>query len=508
MTNGAVGSGIRMPEDHRVIPRSIVRASATLLLSALLVIEGAASAAGAPSSSALYAPIRAFEWPAGAPDDPWFGSQTDLQPIGVPTAWLRTTGSQAVVVAVLDTGIDAAHPEFAGRIVPGYDAIRDRADGPTDFGPTNDDQGHGTHVSGTIAAAANNGGGIAGIAPSVTIMPIKVLDANGEGTFSSMVRGMNWAVAHGARIITMSLGGPLGPDAAGQVQGTVDAAYSAGAVIVAASGNDGAVIDQYPCNFRHVLCVGSATYDGTAVSTFSTRTAALALVAPGEHIASAYPGNQYAYGSGTSMATPHVTGAVALLRSLDPQISVDQVVIDLVETAKPLVPGGRNPDSGYGLLQVGAALDRVGGETPLPALSPGTTPTPTPAPGASPTPVPTPDAVPTPVAAPTPDVPAVIASTPRNGSRNVLRSARPRLTFSVPVTGISARTITMIDLSLGRRVPAGISYSASSLVATITPTTRLAAGHSYRIIVGAITSANGGLPLARTFILTFRTASR
>jgi subtilisin family serine protease len=491
---------------------------AALFLSILLATGGVAAVSAAPVASGLDAPIYAFDWPASAPDDTYFGVQTDLAPIGVPAAWLRMTGDPGIVVAVLDTGIDASHPEFSGRIVPGYDALTGQADSAGDFGPTNDDEGHGTHVSGTIAAAANNGAGIAGIAPNVSIMPIKVLGADGTGDFGGMVAGMSWAIGHGARIITMSLGGTLEPGEVAGLQRTFDAAYAAGVVVVAASGNDAAAVDQYPCNFVHVICVGSATNDGSAVSTFSTRTAALALVAPGEHIASAIPGNRYDSRTGTSMATPHVTGAVALMRSLDPQISVDQVIADLTQTARPLVAGGRNPDSGYGLLQVGAALDLVAGQSPVAAPSPTPTPSasptpnalpsPTPTPSTSPTPDPNANPSPTPSATPAPVVPAVTGATPRNGSRNVLRSAQPRLTFSVPMTGISTRTITMLDLSRGRRVTIRISYRPSTLVATVTPTVRLASNHSYRIIVNGITSASGGLPLSRTYAVTFRTGSR
>ena len=502
-----------------------------MLLSAILALAGAwfgttgAMAAPLPTTpldAALNAPIHAFDWPSSAPNDPYFANQLDLAAIDVAPAWLRSTGTVSVVVAVLDTGIDAAHPEFAGRLVPGYDALTHVADSAGDFGPTNDDEGHGTHVSGTVAAAADNAQGIAGIAPNVSIMPVKILDATGSGDFKGMIAGMNWAIAHGARILTMSLGGDLAPAAVAAIQPTFDAAYAAGAVVVAASGNDGTTLDEYPCNFAHVICVGSTTRDGSSVSTFSTRTAALALVAPGESIMSALPGDRYGYGTGTSMAAPHVTGAVALLRSIDPAISVDQVFADLTQTARPLTTGGRNPDSGYGLLQVGPALDLAaggsGGSTPTPSPTPTPTPTasptPTPTPGATPTPTPDPAASPTPTPVPaatptpTPVAPSVLASSPRNGARNVARSTQPRLTFSVPMAGLSTRTVTVVDLSRGRRVGIRISYSGTSRVATIVPTTRLAANHSYRIFLAGITSARGGIPLRRTFIVTFRTGYR
>jgi subtilisin family serine protease len=498
-----------------------LRAVAALALAILLALPGTAATWAAPRPTGLDAPIRAFGWPTdAAPNDPYFGVQTDLVPIGVAAAWTRTTGTQGTIVAVLDTGIDASNPEFAGRLVPGYNALTGSADSPADFAATADDAGHGTHVSGTIAAAANNGTGIAGIAPNVSIMPIKVLGADGVGDFGGMIAGMNWAIAHGARIITLSLGGSLQPAAVTYLQGTFDAAHAAGAIVVAASGNDGTTMDEYPCNFNHVICVGSTTNDGTSVSSFSTRTYGLTLVAPGERIASTLPGSGYGYGSGTSMAVPHVTGAVALLRSLRPTLTPDEARASLIQTARPMAGGGHNPESGYGLLQVKAALDLVAGDS---AATPSTaSPSPTPSTGATPTPTPTPDPaqVPTPLPSPTPDtgvqpvptpaliVPTVTSSSPRNGTRSVVRSVRPRVAFSVPMTGVSTRTITMKDLSRGRWVRIRVSYSAAGRVATITPLSRLAANHSYRITVWRVLSASGRTPLSRPFVFTFRTGYR
>ncbi len=177
--------------------------AAALGLSALMAMAGVIAAAGAgagsvaaPPPSGLHAPIRAFEWPTdGSPNDALFSLQTNLTTIGVPAAWTRTTGTPGVIVAVLDSGIDAAGLDFAGRLVPGFNALTGVADTTTDFGPTNDDHGHGTHVSGTIAAAANDGVGIAGVAPGVSIMPVKVLDETGTGDFGDLIAGLDWAIA-------------------------------------------------------------------------------------------------------------------------------------------------------------------------------------------------------------------------------------------------------------------------------------------------------------------------
>jgi len=486
-----------------------------VLLATSVLGTGALGASPQPVTG-LDAPIRAFGWPAdGDPNDPFFSIQPDLDSIAVASAWARTTGASSVVVAVLDTGLDASNAEFAGRVVPGFNALTGIEDG-AGAAATDDVAGHGTHVSGTIAAAAHNGAGIAGIAPGVRIMPIKVLDDNGEGDFGAMVDGLDWALDHGARIVTMSLGGTLEPAAIAAIQPFITAAHNRGAVLVAASGNDGSTINEYPCNFTYVICVGSTTTDGTAVSSFSTRSDGVALVAPGERIASTLPGGGYGYGTGTSMATPHVTGAVALLRSYRPAITPDEVFAALTGSALQIGAGGRNPASGFGLLQVGPALDRVAGgpaASPSPSPSPTASPSPTGSPDASPTPGATPSPSPLPSVGPLPTpeliVPAVTAASPRNGQRSVSRSIRPRVTFSVPVAGISTSTIRMKDLSRGRWVTIRVSYRATTRVATITPTTRLASNHSYRITVGVgVTTAAAGTPLARPYVFTFRTGDR
>ncbi len=533
-----------------MFPSRVARLTTTLVLVVLLGSGGTAgglavaSAIAAPAAIPMDVPLHTFGWPtSGVPSDTLFSRQTDLAPIGVTAAWKLTTGSADVVVAVLDSGLDAASPEFAGRIVPGYNALTEAEDGPADFTATLDDDGHGTHVSGTIAAAADNAVGIAGIAPRTMIMPVKVVDAKGAGTFGSVVKGLNWAVAHGARIVTLSLGGVLPPTSVSHYAAPFDAAYAAGVVVVAASGNDGAAVTNYPCNFAHVICVGSTTNDGSKVSTFSARTSGLTLVAPGERIVSTVPGNTYAAWSGTSMATPHVTGAVALMRAVNPSIGVDAVKADLEQTAKPLASGGQNADSGFGLLQVGAAvaLSAAGSTTtpspspsavaspspvPSPSASPVASPSPSPtanpspdpnaspSPSTSPSPVPpdpnaSPSPSPAPIVAPAPVTPKVTSVTPITGSRSVARSSHSHVIFSVPVTGISVQTILLTDTTTGRRVPIKVAYSASTRTATLTPVTRLAANHGYRMTVtSGVAASIGGLHLRATFTATFRTGAQ
>ena len=542
-----------------MFPSCVARATTSLVLAVLLGVGGTAGGFAVRADTSTDMPLHVFGWPtSGVPNDTYFSFQTDLASIDVAAAWRLTTGSPDVVVAVLDSGLDASSPEFTGRIVPGFNAFTGAEDGPTDFTATFDDDGHGTHVSGTIAAAADNGAGIAGIAPRTSIMPVKVIDAKGSGTFRMMVSGLNWAVAHGAKIVTLSLGGVLPPDLVTYYEAPFDAAYAAGVVVVAASGNEGAVVTNYPCNFDHVICVGSTTNDGQAVSTFSTRTTGLALVAPGERIASIVPGNAYEAWSGTSMATPHVTASVALMRAVSPSIGVDAVKDDLEQTAKPLSSGGQNPDSGFGLLQVGAAVALAAAQSnpaPVPSASPSPSPTPnssptsptaspspdpnaspgpspsaSPAPSASPSPSPDPNASPSPglvppdpnaspapspvpspvpVIAPAPVSPTVTSVTPRTGSRSVTRSSHSHITFSVGVKGITDRTILLTDVTTGHRVLIRLAYSATTRTVTLTPVTRLATNHSYRITVtSGVAASVGGLRLRATFTATFRTGVR
>ncbi|MHB8399906.1 MAG: S8 family peptidase [Candidatus Limnocylindrales bacterium] len=439
---------------------------------------GSVSAAVFAAPRVIDAPIHAFGWPvSGTPNDPLFARQTDLATIGVPAAWAQTTGDASVIVAVLDTGLDAANPEFAGRVVPGFNAITGVADTATDFSPTNDDNGHGTLVSGVIAARANDGVGTAGIAPGVSLMPIKVLDASGSGQFSTMVAGVDWAIAHGARILTLSLGGALVPEAIAAFAPPFAAAYASGAVVVAAAGNAGAAVDDYPCNFSHVICVGSTTSGGSAVSTFSNRTAALDLVAPGESIVSTMPGGQYGIASGTSFAAPHVTGTIALMRTLAPTLSVDAITTDLEATARPLATTLPDVASGYGLLEAGAAVDRVAAGATTASL-----------------------------AIPAIVVPRLTALAPRSSATKVSTRTRIVLSVSTPVS-VGVGSLRLLDVTSHRWIAVTITYSPSTGRLTLVPRLRLSPHHRFEILVSGLVSTATGTPMTARFASYFSTGS-
>jgi subtilisin family serine protease len=325
------------------------------------------------------------DWPAsGSPNDPSYASnQAELPLIGVPTAWQTTIGSASVIVAIIDTGTTPTHEDLAGiAFVSPYNEI-------TGTAGADDDNGHGTHVTGTIAAQTNNGTGIAGIAPGVRILPIKALDAAGGGSFSDILNSVDYAVAHGAKIINMSLGGSLVAGSVAAMQPTFDAAYDAGVTIVAAAGNDSDSSIRYPCAFNHVICV-AATDNSDAHASFSNANAYVDISGPGVSDDSTYPfgcaaaPSCYLLMSGTSMATPHVVGVAALVLSAHPTDTPDQVEAALESTAVDLGTAGRDDAFGYGRVNAAAAVALSPTPTPLPSP----TPTPTPSPSPSPTPAP------------------------------------------------------------------------------------------------------------------------
>ncbi|MCK6462565.1 MAG: S8 family peptidase [Candidatus Pacebacteria bacterium] len=214
--------------------------------------------------------------------------------------WPSGNTADPIKVAVIDTGISAAHPDLAGNIKGGYNAI----DPSRSY---NDDNGHGSHVAGIIAAV-DNSIGVIGAAPASDLYAVKVLNKRGSGFVSDVIEGIQWAVANDMDVINMSLGSNYDIAA---LRDAIIAAYNSGIVVVAAAGNDGEAVD-YPGAYPEVLAVGATDY-GNNIASFSSRGPEVDLVAPGVSIFSTYKGSWYATMSGTSMAAPHVAGVAALL---------------------------------------------------------------------------------------------------------------------------------------------------------------------------------------------------
>lgn len=226
--------------------------------------------------------------------------------VDAPDAWAVTRGTGATV-AVVDTGVDVTHPDLVGGTAAGWDWVEGDA-------IPQDAHGHGTHVAGTIAARAENGIGVAGVAPEAVVMPLRVLGADGSGTTADVAAAFAYAGGQGVDVVNASLGG------GGYSQAMADAIQGApGTLFVVAAGNDGTdndVSPMYPCNIAasNIVCV-AATTRADAIASFSNRGAtSVDLGAPGSSIYSTLPGG-YGWMSGTSMATPHVAGAAALLAS-------------------------------------------------------------------------------------------------------------------------------------------------------------------------------------------------
>jgi len=236
------------------------------------------------------------------PNDPDFAQQWALPAIGAPEAWAQMpANAPKVTVAVIDSGICANNPDLTGRILAGWDFIDNDA-------VPQDDYGHGCEVSGVIAANLNDGIGIAGVAPNAQIMPLRVLDANGVGSYSDVAAAIVYAADHGAQVINMSLGGS---SPSSVLQDAVTYAASKGVILVAAAGNNGTEGALYPAAYNPVIAVGSVD-PNLQHSSFSNYGPQIGIWAPGRDILTTKRDGSYGLVSGTSFAAPYVAGGEAL----------------------------------------------------------------------------------------------------------------------------------------------------------------------------------------------------
>ncbi len=303
------------------------------------------------------------DWPADAPpDDPLYVDQGDLAQIEVPDAWTVTTGDPSVVVAVIDSGVDLSHPDLDDV------AVTDQRNVVWNNADVTDEVGHGTWVAGTIAAETDNGEGIAGIAPGITLMPVKIADDYGGISFADALDAVDWASDHGADIINMSFGGYLTSEQVALGQPTFTAARDAGVLMVAASGNEGTSLRNYPASFRGVVSVGAVDGEDN-LAEFSTTGRALDLVAPGVETWSTIPDGGYEPGSGTSGSSPHVAGVAALIWSARPALGVAELEAVLRASAVDLGDPGWDPLFGDGRVDAASALAEPVPD-PLPDLEP------------------------------------------------------------------------------------------------------------------------------------------
>ncbi|HEY9722218.1 MAG TPA: S8 family peptidase [Oscillatoriaceae cyanobacterium] len=322
-----------------------------------------------------------------APNDPDYSQQWDLPAIQMEQAWGITKGSSTIVIASVDTGVDYNHADLAGQIIKGPDLVNNDSD-PLD------DNGHGTHTTGTMVALMNNGTGVAGIAPGCKVLAIKAMDSQGAGDTSNISNGVIYAADHGAKVINLSLGGTYDDQT---LRSAIQHATQKGVVVVAACGNDGNSQVNYPAGDPGVIAVGATDNTGGRAF-YSNYGSYVPIAAPGSSILSTWDDGAYKTEDGTSMASPHVAAAAALVLSEHPSWTPDQVKQALVSTGDSTT-GFSN---GTVRLNIYKALQYGGGSSstssPAPTQSTAPAPTPTPAPVQTPAPVKTP--APT-VAAPT-----------------------------------------------------------------------------------------------------------
>jgi serine protease len=317
------------------------------------------------------------------PNDPSYSQLYGMAKIGAPTVWDTTTGNPNFVVAVIDTGVDYNHPDLAanmwrnpGETADGIDNdgngfIDDifGADFANNDGNPFDDNSHGTHVAGTIGAVGNNGVGVAGVNWSVKIMALKFLTASGSGATSNAVRALDYAVAKGVKVSNNSWGGG---GASSTLAAAIDRARAAGHIFVAAAGNAGQnnnTTANYPSNYGltydNVVSVAATDQNDNLASFSNYGATAVTLAAPGVGIRSTTPNNTYSTFNGTSMATPHVAGAIALYWGANPNLTYQQVISKL-KSSVDLVPSLSGKVATGGRLNVAKMFATVSPPTVVP----------------------------------------------------------------------------------------------------------------------------------------------
>ncbi len=278
-------------------------------------------------------------------DDQW---QLDM--LRASTAWRTSTGA-GVVVAVIDSGVDASHPDLAGRVLPGLDLVESASTADPD--PV----GHGTAVAGLIAGRQDDDRGVVGLAPDARILPVRVLDAENRYDDALIVaNGVRWAVDNGARVINLSLGGSSASPA---LAAALDYAFARDVVVVACTGNETASNSStvwYPAREPGVVAVSGLDRESEQLWSGAITGRETVLSAPASGLVGARPPDGYWRVQGTSFGTPLVSATAALIRARYPEMPAGDVINRMLRTARDIGPAGRDDSFGYGLVDPVAAL--------------------------------------------------------------------------------------------------------------------------------------------------------
>ena len=305
-----------------------------------------------------------------SPNDPSFGSQWHLAKIAAPEAWDVTQGSHAVVIAIVDSGVDPAHPELASKLLPGYNFVDNNTN-------TADVYGHGTWVAGVAGAIGNNGVGVAGLAWQNRILPVRVTDSAGIAYLSAIANGMTWAADHGAKVVNISFGGVAGSPS---VTSAAQYVISKGGIVVASAGNCGC-FDATAEN-PYILSV-AATDQSDARWASSSQGNYVDLSAPGVGILTTAMGGGYATVQGTSFASPIVVGVLALMGSANAQLSPTDLKNLLLANTDDRGAAGWDSSYGFGRVNAYRAVAAAAASVPPPDTTAPTVAIGSPASGAS-----------------------------------------------------------------------------------------------------------------------------
>ena len=316
--------------------------------------EGPGEAENALSESLMatglfeYAVPNWICYPLETPNDTYYPDQWHHPQINSPQAWDITHGDASVIVAFTDTGIYKAHSDLAGKVVNGYDAYNNISE--DDGGSVEDIHGHGTHVAGCAGAISNNANGVAGVNWDVRLMMIRVaIDSSGGAYYEDLLEGAQWAIEHGASIVSASYSGidyePI------QTMGAY--IHSIGGIYMYAAGNDNRNLNWFDWN--DVIVVGASSY-GDAKADFSAYGTAVDVFAPGVDIGSTTRDGGYGWWSGTSMATPVTNGVASMIWAADPTLTNLEVEQILFETCLDLGSAGNDDYWGWGRVDVAAGV--------------------------------------------------------------------------------------------------------------------------------------------------------